>query len=59
VGHSVHSGGPRPAKSYRGSRRRLRELKLRGNGSAELWLILAWVAFVLLVILPRVIRQGH
>jgi hypothetical protein len=47
------------AKVNRGSRRRLKQLKPRGNGSAELWLIIGWVAFLVFVVLPWMIRQGH
>ena len=62
VGTNTECGkhdGQRAAKTYRGSRRRLRQLKPRGNGSAELWLLIGWVAFLLLVVLPWVIRQGR
>jgi hypothetical protein len=48
----------RPARTYRGSRRRVREIKPRGNGSAELWLFVGWVAFLLLVVLPWMVRRG-
>jgi hypothetical protein len=51
--------GMRPAKIYRGSRRRLRQIRFRGNGSAELWLFVGWVAFLLFVVLPWMIRQGR
>jgi hypothetical protein len=44
---------------YRGSRRRFRQIRLRDNSSAELWLIVAWVGFLLLVVVPWMIRQGH
>ena len=36
---------------------RCRQIRLRGNGSAELWLFVAWVAFLLLVVLPWMIRR--
>jgi hypothetical protein len=52
-------GGPRKAKIYRGSRRRLKQIRLRGNDSAELWLFVGWVVFLLLVVLPWMIRQGR
>jgi hypothetical protein len=48
----------RPAKVYRGSRRRVRAIKMRHNGSRELWLFVAWVAFVLFVVLPWMVRHG-
>jgi hypothetical protein len=49
----------RAVKTYRGSRRRVRQLRLRGNTSAQLWLFVGWVAFLLLVVVPWMIRQGH
>ena len=54
-----HTSGSRPAKTYRGSVRRLRRIRFRDNGAWELWLLLAWVAFLLLVVLPRMIRHGQ
>ena len=51
--------GERPARIYRGSRHRLRRIKFRGNSSAELWLVLAWVIILLFVVLPWMIRQGR
>jgi hypothetical protein len=51
--------GLRPAKVDRGSRRRLKQIKLRGNGSAELWLLIGWVVFLLVVVLPWIVRQGR
>jgi hypothetical protein len=52
-------GRPRPPRVYRGSPRRLRAITPRGNGSAELWLFVAWVAFLLLVALPWMIRHSR
>jgi|RhiMetdeSRZDD1v2_1073273.scaffolds.fasta_scaffold48333_5 hypothetical protein len=49
----------RAPKSYRGSRRRLRRLTWRGNISFEMWIVLAWVLFLLLVVIPWMARQGH
>ena len=51
--------GTRPAKTYRGSARRVRRLRMRGNMSWELWALIAWVVFLLLVIIPWMARQGH
>jgi len=51
-------GGSRPARLYSGSRRRLQRIKLRGNGSWELWLLLLWVLFLLFVIVPWMLRQS-
>jgi hypothetical protein len=50
-------GRRRVTKTYRGSRRRFRQLRLRGNASAELWLFVGWVAFLLLIVVPWMIRQ--
>jgi hypothetical protein len=47
----------RPAKRYRGSRRRLKQIGLRGNFSWEMWLLTGWVAFLLFVLLPWMVRQ--
>jgi hypothetical protein len=52
-------GRRRAAKAYRGSRRRLTQLRLRGNASSELWLFVGWVAFLLLVVMPWMISQGR
>jgi hypothetical protein len=57
-GRGGHDGS-RPSKTYRGSRRRLRDIRLRGNGSVELWLLVAWVAFLLFIVVPWMIRQGR
>jgi hypothetical protein len=62
VGTNTENGrrdGGRPPKVYRGSRRRLKQLKLQGNASLELWLLVGWVVFLLLVVLPWMIRQGR
>jgi hypothetical protein len=32
---------------------------MRGNFSWELWLLVAWVAFLLFVVVPWMIRQTH
>jgi hypothetical protein len=52
------AAGLRPGKVYRGSRRRVRLIRLRDNWSLELWLLAAWVAFLLFVVVPWMIRQG-
>ena len=46
-----------PAKVFRGSRRRVRAIRVRGNGSPALWCFLLWIAVVLLVIVPRVLES--
>jgi hypothetical protein len=47
----------RPSKIYRGSRKRLRRITLRGNWSIELWIFIAIMAFMLLVGVPWLIRH--
>jgi hypothetical protein len=32
---------------------------MRGNDSRQLWLLILWVAFLLLVVIPWMIRHGH
>ena len=51
------ANGSRPAKAYRGSRRRVRRIKWRGNDSWELWVLILWVAFLLLVVVPWMMSQ--
>jgi len=51
--------GQRAGKIYRGSHRRLKQIRLRGNSSFGLWLLIVWVLFLLLVVVPWMIRQGH
>jgi hypothetical protein len=53
------SSGNRPPKQYRGSKRRIKRIKWRRNGSLEMWLLAGWVAFLLLVVLPWMIRHSH
>ena len=53
------NGRPRVAKAYRGSLRRVRRIRLRTNGSWELWVLIAWVAFLLLIVVPWMARQTH
>jgi hypothetical protein len=48
----------RPPKIYRGSRRRVRGIRLRGHQSWEIWLLIAWVLFLFLIVVPRLIKNG-
>jgi hypothetical protein len=62
VSAQTTSGRPDAARTgrlYRGSQKRLRRIRLRGNWSVELWLLLAWVAFLLLVVLPWMVQDGR
>lgn len=44
-------------RGNRGSRRRLRRIKLRENWSRAMWALLAFVLLVLLVVIPWVLRH--
>lgn len=50
--------GTRPGKWFRGSRRRLERITLRDNWTVEMWLLVAWVAFLLFVVVPWMVRQS-
>ena len=52
-------GSPRPPLTFRGSRRRLKRIKIRGNGSLEFWLFVGWGAFLVLVVLPWMMRHSR
>jgi hypothetical protein len=54
-----HAFGNARSKRYRGSRRRLKRLTIRGNSSWEFWVLLGWIAFLLLAVIPWMIRQSH
>jgi hypothetical protein len=47
----------RPPKTYRGSRKRLRQIGLRGNWSVEFWLFVVFLILALFVAVPWLIRQ--
>jgi hypothetical protein len=47
----------RPPKRYRGSPRRLKRIRMRGNSSWELWLVVGWVFFLLFGLLPWMAEQ--
>jgi len=51
--------GSRPPRVYRGSRRRLRRITMRGNWTGEIWLVLVWVLFLLFVVIPWMSKQGR
>jgi competence protein ComGC len=48
----------RQGKWYRGSKQRLNRIRLRGNTSLEMWLLVVWVTFLLLLVLPWMIHQS-
>ena len=49
----------RPPKVFRGSPKRIRAIRWQGNGSPGLWLMLVWVLFLLLVVVPWMVRHGR
>jgi hypothetical protein len=49
----------RPAKVFRGSRKRIRAIRWRGNGSPGLWLMLIWVLFLLFILVPWMVRHDR
>jgi hypothetical protein len=51
-------GSQRPPLTLRGSRRRLKRIKIRGNSSLELWLLVGWLAFLVLIVLPWMMRHS-
>jgi hypothetical protein len=46
---------PHSAKVYRGSKKRLQRVRMRGNGSVALWVFVAVVLFSLFIALPWMI----
>jgi len=48
----------RPPKTYRGSHKRVRRIKMRDSASWELWVLIGWLAFLVLVVLPWMIRHS-
>jgi hypothetical protein len=51
----AHAGARR---TFRGSSKRIRRIKIRGNGSWGMWFLLAWVIFLLAVVIPWMIRHS-
>jgi hypothetical protein len=45
--------------TFRGSRRRLKQITMKGNSSLELWLLVGWVVFLLVVGLPWMMRHSR
>jgi hypothetical protein len=45
--------------TFRGSRRRLKHVTVKGNDSVELWVLVAWVVFLLVVVLPWMVRHSR
>jgi hypothetical protein len=53
------TSGRRQPKVFRGSARRIRRIRMRGNNSLQFWLLVAWFAFLILVVIPWMIRHSQ
>jgi hypothetical protein len=51
------SGRPGAQRSYRGSRKRVRRIRMQGNWSVELWLFVIFVLLALFIAVPWLIRH--
>jgi hypothetical protein len=51
------AGGGRTQAAYRGSRRRLRRITVRGNGTLAVWALLVWLLLILFVAIPWAMRH--
>jgi uncharacterized iron-regulated membrane protein len=49
--------GGRALPAYRGSRRRLRRITVRGNASVGVWALLVWLLLILFVAIPWAMRH--
>jgi len=49
--------GNHSARRYRGSRKRLQRVAFVGNWSPGFWIVVAVWAFVLFVVIPRLVRN--
>src|SRR4029077_9700133 len=49
----------RPPKIYRGNRKRVTRIKLHGNQTWELWVLIAWALFLIVVVIPLLIRNSR
>jgi len=50
-------GSSRSGRSYRGSKARMRRIRLRGNSSPGMWIFLGVVAVALFVLMPWLIKH--
>jgi len=48
---------PRPGLAFRGSRARLRRVRVRGNWSVEMWMFVMALLFAVLVAIPWLVRH--
>jgi hypothetical protein len=52
-----HGNGNRPALMFRGSRRRLRQIRFRNSWSREMWFLVIVMTLALLFLIPLLIRH--
>jgi hypothetical protein len=46
------------AKRFRGSRRRARRITINGSVTWELWVVVAWILFLLIVVVPLILERS-
>jgi hypothetical protein len=51
------SGRPGTQRSYRGSRKRIRRIRMQDHWSVELWLFVIFVLLALFIVVPWLIRH--
>jgi len=49
--------GTRAPKIFRGSRRRMRHIRMRGKESILFWLFVAWLAVLIFIMLPYMVQN--
>jgi hypothetical protein len=52
-----HSAGSHPGRVYRGSPKRVRRIRFRGNWAIEVWVLVAVILFTLFVVVPWLVRH--
>ena len=56
--HGPQASRPSRVRVHRGSRKRVARIRLKGNGSMELCILIVVLLLALLVIMPRLIRAA-
>lgn len=57
-GGKLRDARPGAGKTYRGSRKRVRRITLRGNWSYEVWIFVIVILIALFVVAPRLIKRA-
>jgi hypothetical protein len=55
--HGPHDCRPGAERVYRGSRKRLRRITMRGNWSREMWLAVIFLLILLFVVVPWLVTH--